>query len=175
MTDQTPTPLLDVQDPLPESNWLWRRVFCFVVVGILLFFIYGSVDRLGKVAVLSPEKGIPALVTVTKSILFLAMLTITYYLLAPSAEQLTKLVKTASLLKSGVQMASRTIHRPGKTETATTAGLPPVPPVPPLTPSPAPTDAPDADSGASEDDDEPERTPPVDIPDDEVTSNGDKA
>jgi hypothetical protein len=179
-----PTNPMDLQDPLPEANWLWRRVFCFAVVAVLMFFVYGSVDRLGRVAILSPAQGIPALVTVTKSILFLAMLTITYYLLAPSAEQLTKLVKTASLLKSGVQMASRTIMRPDKTETATTVGLPPAPPVPPAVESPTPAtpepvSVPDGlqgpDSGASQDDDdEPERSPPADMPD-EVTSDGGKA
>jgi hypothetical protein len=131
MTDASPK-LPDIQDPLPESSWFWRRVFCFLVVAVLLFFVWGAVDRLGKVAILAPDRGIPGLVSVTKSILFLAMLTITYYLLAPSAEQLTKLVKTASLLKSGVQIASKSLVRtPGsRVETASTVGIAPAPPIP---------------------------------------------
>ena len=105
-------PIVDVQDPLPESNWTWRRVFVFVVMLILLFFVWGAVDRLGKVAVLEPARGIPALVSVTKSILFLALVLATYYLLAPSAEQLTRLVKTASLLKGGVSVGGKQKPRP---------------------------------------------------------------
>ncbi len=182
MSEQEPKITTDLQDPLPEANWLWRRVFCFFVVGALMFFVWGSVDRLGKVAILSPVAGIPALVTVTKSILFLAMLTITYYLLAPSAEQLTKLVKTASLLKAGVQVASRTIQRPGRTESAQTVGLPPAPPAPPVEQGGAPQPegpAPMPDGAQGQDvmvlDEPAERTAPVDMPDGEVTSKGDKA
>lgn len=158
MTDKTPSLIADVQDPLPEANWLWRRVFCFAVTAVLLFFMWGAVDRIGKVAVVLPVQGIPALVTFSKWTIGFAGLVVTYYLLAPSAEQLTKLVKTASLLKAGVQMASRTIQRPDKTETASTVGIPPVvaaPPVelpgPPVAPEPGiePLEAPDEDTGVS--------------------------
>lgn len=127
VADPTPT-LNELQDPLPESNWLWRRIFCFAVTAVLLFFMWGLVDRVGKVAVVMPEKGIPALVIFSKWTIAFAGLVVTYYLLAPSFEQMTKMVKTASLLKSGVQVAARAIHRtPGKVEeTSTTVGLPPV-------------------------------------------------
>lgn len=156
MSDRSPSEM-DIQDPLPESNWLWRRVFCFAVTAVLLFFMWGAVDRIGKVASALPAAGIPALVTFSKWTISFAGLVVTYYLLAPSAEQMTKMLKTASLLKSGVQMASRAVHRPGKTETTTTVGKPPVAPPPPegppVAPEPGiePLEAPDAPVAASVD------------------------
>jgi hypothetical protein len=135
MTDTSPPATrVDLQDPLPESNWFWRRVFCFFVTGVLLFFMWGLVDRVGKVAVVEPRAGIPALVVICKWTMAFACTVVTYYLLAPSAEQITKVIKTASLLKAGVQIASRAIERPGRHERTQTVGLPPAPPLP----SPAP-------------------------------------
>ena len=162
MTEKTD--MLQMQDPLPESNWLWRRVFCFAVTAGLMFFMWGLTDRLGKVAFSSPQEGIPALLAVSKWTIAFAGLVVTYYLLAPSAEQITKLIKTASLLRAGVQIASRSVERPGRREVATTVGTPPQPVVPPESPQ----------SASDDEADEPERVPPVGMQEDEVTSNGDK-
>jgi len=163
MADTSPSTRTDLQDPLPEANWLWRRIFCFVVVGVLLFFMWGLVDRVGKVAVVEPKAGIPALVVICKWTMAFACTVVTYYLLAPSAEQITKLVKTASLLKAGVQVASRVIDRPGRSESTQTIGLPPAPPLP----SPAPI-APEPDKIAPEAPTEPTAPIPEEISDAEV-------
>lgn len=133
MTDKTTTNMLsNPQDPLPEANWLWRRVFIFAVTSATLFFVYGSVDRLGAVAVVKPEIGIPAFVSIVKLLVVTINIMALFYMVAPSAEQITKMIKTASLLKSGVQIASRarldTAER--SEETTATVGVPPAPPVP---------------------------------------------
>lgn len=125
--------ITDLQDPLPESNWLWRRVYTFAVTGIILFFMWGGLDRIGKVAVVAPAQGIPALLSISKWLVVLCWFSITYYLLAPSAEQVTKMFKTATLLRSGVQLATRrVIHEPHRTvDEAATVAQPPQPAVPP--------------------------------------------
>lgn len=122
----------DLQDPLPESNWLWRRVFVFAVTACVLWMVWGAIDRLGASAMLRPEIGIEALLTLCKWLLAMLGLVITYYMIAPSAEQIVKMLKTAALLRSGVQVAGKHIvhGRDGSTETAKTIGLPPAPPAP---------------------------------------------
>lgn len=134
MADNTkPTQLSDPQDPLPESNWLWRRVFIFGTSIAVLYLVYGAVDRLGTVAVVRPDIGIAAFVSIVKLLVFTLNFLVLCYTVAPSAEQITKMVKTASLLKSGVQVASRAILRTAdrSEETQSTVGLPPQPVVPP--------------------------------------------
>lgn len=131
MTDKTPPSPVDMQDPLPEASWLWRRVFVFVVTTVLLVFVWFVVEHLAVTALLWPRGGIEALKDVARYLLLFAWMLATYYLLAPSAEQLTKLVQSANLLRSGVQIAGRQIIAPdGSSDTATTVGQPPAPPIP---------------------------------------------
>lgn len=117
----------DPQDPLPEANWFWRRVFVFACATAILFLVYGAVDRLGAVAVVKPEVGIPAFVSIVKLLIFTVNALILFYMIAPSAEQITKMLKTASLLKAGVQFTSRATVD----ERATAAGKPPLPQIAP--------------------------------------------
>jgi hypothetical protein len=130
--DALPVQMPDVQDPLPEANWLWRRVFTFCVTAAILWMLWGGITRLGVAALSTPTLGIAALLTLCKWMISFNILMVTYYMVAPSAEQMTKMIKTASLLRSGVQFAGRsTIETPGtKKEAASTAGLPPAPPIP---------------------------------------------
>lgn len=148
MTDSpTPPPALDLQDPLPEANWLWRRVFTFAAVAIILGIliglaiatnrivgnVVGRIDTMSAAAVADIAK--QALVVILRmfTLMFWAlMVTITYYMIAPSAEQITKMLQTAGLLKAGVQMASRTVETPERRETAATVGTPPQPVTPPV-------------------------------------------
>lgn len=146
MTDPLPPPV-DVQDPLPEANWLWRRVFTFVAVAVILGIliglaiatnrivgnVVGRIDTMSAVAVADIAK--QALVVILRmfTLMFWAlMVTITYYMIAPSAEQITKMLQTAGLLKAGVQMASRTVETPERREIAATVGTPPQPVSPPV-------------------------------------------
>ena len=132
MADATPTP--DLQDPLPESSWFWRRVFVYIVTGCVLWMLWGAIDRLGEVAKVRPDIGVDALLSLCKWIICFTGALATYYLVAPSAEQVVKLVQVATLLRSGVQMAGRKIveDESGRIEEARTVGKPPAPPVPPV-------------------------------------------
>lgn len=122
-----------LQDPLPESNWLWRRIFSFAVTVCCLLMLWRGLERMAAVAVLDPERGIPALSDFSFWLLCVLSLVVTYYMVAPSAEQITKMAKTATLLRSGVQIAARAIQREdGSAEQAKTVGLPPAPPTPPM-------------------------------------------
>lgn len=125
MTDATPA--VDLQDPLPESNWLWRRVFVFVVTTVVLWMVWGAITRLGASAMLQPALGVPALLTLCKWLLSMVAIMATYYMIAPSAEQVIKMMKTATLLRSGVQIAGRQATDGTRTETSKTVGLPPLP------------------------------------------------
>lgn len=131
MSDGPPTPAtpVDIQDPLPESSWLWRRVFTFVVTGVVLWFLWGAIDRLGDVAMITPHLGVPALLSLCKWIIALTILMTTYYLIAPSAEQVVKMFKIASMFRNGVQVAGRQVIDGDRSETVTTVGRP-VPPAP---------------------------------------------
>lgn len=131
--DPKPLTQIDPQDPLPEAGWLWRRVFVYAVTAAILFILYGSVDRLGTVAVVRPDIGIKAFVSIVKLLVITLNVMALFYLAGASAEQITKLVKTASLLKSGVQIASRAVSRkPDHTEErVATIGQPPQPVAPP--------------------------------------------
>lgn len=128
MADET-KPSVDLQDPLPESNWLWRRVFTFCVTAAILWMLWGGITRLGAAAMLVPPVGIAALLTLCKWLIVFNVLMATYYMVAPSAEQITKMVKTAGLLRSGVQItgSQKVETAVSTTETATAAGLPPLP------------------------------------------------
>lgn len=121
----------DLQDPLPESSWFWRRVFVFAVTSAVLWMLWGAITQLGNVALVEPKLGVPALLSLCKWIIGFSGMMVTYYMVAPSAEQLTKMVKVASLLKSGVQVAGTRVETPeGHVEEAKTVGMPPAPPIP---------------------------------------------
>lgn len=141
MSDGT-KPETDLQDPLPESSWLWRRIFVFSTTAAVLFMLWGAIDRLAAVALSAPQLGVPALLSLCKWIIGFSGMMATYYMVAPSAEQITKMIKTASLLRGGVQVAGRQrVEADGTTETAKTVGRPPAPPVPSTRPPEADHDA----------------------------------
>lgn len=120
----------DPQDPLPESSWLWRRVFVFSTTGVVLFFLWGAIDRLGKVALAEPAIGVAALLTLCKWIISFTGAIATYYLLAPSAEQVIKLLQTASILRSNVQISTKRVEEDetSRVEESVTAGRTPTVP-----------------------------------------------
>lgn len=121
----------DLQDPLPESSWFWRRVFVFTVTAAVLWMLWGAITQLGNVALVAPTLGVPALLSLCKWIIGMTALMATYYMVAPSAEQIVKMLKTAALLKSGVQVAGRrTETHEGDVDEARTVGMPPAPPIP---------------------------------------------
>lgn len=112
---------VDVQDPLPETNWFWRRVYTFVLSLVSVGMIwYGleSVTRAGDM---------DSVYKITRYMIGVHVLLITFYMVAPSAEQMVKLIQAAKLLQAGVPVTRRaTVQTPqgGRTEVETTAGYP---------------------------------------------------
>ena len=146
MSDETVNKI-DLQDPLPESNWFWRRVLTFlamlIVFGVMIGLGYAVHRIVGGVIAKIDEMSAEAVARITVVALgvieqmfgqmYWALLVIvTYYMVAPSAEQITKIMKTASLLQGGVKMASRVTSQDfgREVETTTTAGKPTTPPAP---------------------------------------------
>ena len=131
MTDEAPpAPQIDLQDPLPESNWFWRRVFTFAAMLITFGFLLYVIHVLGTIAYMAPRQGIEALIDLALRLLWLNFVLVLFYMVAPSAEQVVKMIHTAALLRSGVQIASRSVQEQGRTEVAQTAGRPPQPQAP---------------------------------------------
>lgn len=138
---------VDLQDPLPESNWFWRRVFTFLATAsviVMLFFLGYALNRLtdgivNRIDNMTAETvatiaiaSLKAITEMFRLMFWVLIVVVTYYMVAPSAEQITKMVKTAALLKGGVQIAGRQTIRTheAETETAKTVGRPPAPPIP---------------------------------------------
>jgi hypothetical protein len=137
----TPPPTADPQDPLPESNWFWRRIFVGIICGTLLFIVWWYADAIAKVA-LQDGKGVVesvlGLVSLLKLALYLLGLVIMLYLIAPSAEQAGKWIATVSAWKGGVSTSSsaKSTAPDGSSAEARTAAGPAVgAPAPPATPA----------------------------------------
>lgn len=133
MPDKTPTAsagppprvVLDAQDPLPESSWGWRRGLVFwghamqcVAIGYILFLMWKIANIMeGTDSVGGLIQVIGALTKIAFWVVCIMALDRTLYLIAPSAEQATKMIQTVSAWKAGV---------PTKTHqqvTATTQGV----------------------------------------------------
>jgi hypothetical protein len=163
---QPPRLLSDPQDPLPEANWLWRRVFTFAVLIAAFVIAAGLAVAINRIVgnivgrIDSMDARNVAQITVVAINAILKMFTLMFYvvlanmllyIVAPSAEQITKMLQTARLLRAGVQIASRAkaeTPEGQREETQATIGLPPQPVVPPAaadTPAPAPEATSDED------------------------------
>ena len=77
-------------EPLPEVKFTYRRIFSYVIVAICLFLIYKIVGEL---------QGSDRLADVAKWLIYLCALVITYYMVAPSAEQIVKAIQAAKLYR----------------------------------------------------------------------------
>lgn len=162
MTDETtittggPPPVADPQDPLPESNWKWRRIFVFVFGGlaiagvatVLVMIAAMGNETLRLIGRLGTARDVRALDSsldvVTASInslqslgfwlIILVMVDRVLYLIAPSAEQAAKMMATVSAWKGGISTTStaRATGPDGSTaEASKTAGPAAVPAAPP--------------------------------------------
>jgi hypothetical protein len=124
------TATADPQDPLPESNWFWRRVFVGVICAAILGLVWWYADDIGEVALKGGAGAVEAvrgLVDLLKLSLYLLGLVIMLYLIAPSAEQAGKWLATISAWKGGVSTTSTskaTASDGSKAEATTSAGLP---------------------------------------------------
>lgn len=135
----------DLQDPLPENNWFWRRLFVYLATSGLFWLLWIVVERLATTALLRPDVGIPSLETIGKWIIGFGWSLATYYMLGASGEHVVKVFQAAGLFKAGLahRVTSTTVE-PGKTESTTTTTGPATPPAgdpaPPADPQPPTAD-----------------------------------
>lgn len=120
----------DAQDPLPEQDWTWRRIYTYALTLVCCLGVGWSLYTLHDL-----EAG-EAIYLLSKYMLAIIALLATYYMIAPSAEQIVHLIQAARLLQSGVSTTSRsTVRTPqGSAESVTTAGRAPVTPAAPVAP-----------------------------------------
>jgi len=90
--------VIDPQDPLPESQFFWRRLFSYLACLILLGLLAFIVTRI---------EGDPELATIAKWLIGLIALLMTYYMIAPSAEQLARIIQAARVMRASVEQTGR--------------------------------------------------------------------
>lgn len=127
--DPPATAIIDAQDPLPETDWFWRRLFTFIFTLLSIAFIWSGLASLQQLS------DADSIYKITRYMIGVHVLLVTYYMVAPSAEQIIKIIQSAKLLRAGVPI-SRTavVQTPtgGRAEVTTKAGTEiPVPPAPP--------------------------------------------
>ncbi len=125
-----PPPTVDSQDPLPESNFFWRRWFAWVFTIAPLGLLVYIVRLLGQY-----PASIDALHEIALWLIGLAGTLATYYMIAPSAEQIVKIVKTAGMFSRGViaRTTTRAESPDGRVaETRTTVNAGPTTPAAPV-------------------------------------------
>lgn len=115
-----PPPTADIQDPLPEGSFFWRRLFSYAVSTAIIALLAIVVWRLD---------GDDELRQVALYLCLLLFMVVTYYMIAPSAEQVVKMLQTAKLFMQGVRTTATATaqNKQGRASTTTTTGLPPTP------------------------------------------------
>lgn len=117
--DLGPPPSVDVQDPLPEASWFWRRTVTLICIVPFVFvnaatclFLYWLKDS-------------QALISFAHWNIGFATFAIVIYLAGANAAEIVKLVQSASLLKSGVVTRHKAVaeNDQGRVEAETVAGL----------------------------------------------------
>lgn len=107
-----PPPSVDIQDPVPESNFFYRRIFSYFLSVVLLALLLLAVWRIEESAELR---------RVASYLCMLLFTVITYYMIAPSAEQVVKMLQTAKLFTAGVTThATATAESAAGSATSTT-------------------------------------------------------
>lgn len=79
-------------DPLPESNFIWRRWFSYVLAVGLMAFVGWIIALLN-----TPKE----LANLGFWLLVLLWWVVTYYMIAPSAEQIARIIQSARVAMFG--------------------------------------------------------------------------
>jgi hypothetical protein len=127
------TARVDVQDPLPETSWLWRRIYVFTFSMISVAFILYGLESLHGM------REAEAVYRITRYMIAVHAMLILFYMVAPSAEQIVKLIQAARIIREGVPITrSAVVETPqgGRTEVTTTAGAVLTPEPVPVAPAP---------------------------------------
>jgi hypothetical protein len=90
---------IDPQNPLPEPSFLHRRIIAYLVVMVSLALMWYM--AISFRALEAPEE----LLTLSKWIIGFAALISTYYYIAPSAAELTNMIQSAKIIRSGMNLA----------------------------------------------------------------------
>jgi hypothetical protein len=146
MTDivSAPPPTVESHDPIPESNWFWRRVFVFALCTVVCVGIWVMVITMVNLAGNNPSLIVGAFVKIIGWLLLLVWFAMTYYIVGTSGEQVVKIVQTAGMFKQGIVSTVTKIAEgsDGSKATAQTTTGPAAPPIA-ATSASAATQAPD--------------------------------
>lgn len=121
VTSKEPAMVADPQDPLPESNWLWRRMLSFGIVIFIAVELHLAGNRIARVG---GEHSADALLALSKWLIAAWLITVLLYMIAPSAEQVVKMLAMLSAWKNNIatSVTSRIATREGTAETKTVTG-----------------------------------------------------
>jgi hypothetical protein len=98
----TPPPSVESHAPIPESNWLWRRVFVFALCTMVCIGVWVMVITMVNLAGNNPNLIVGAFVKIIGWLLLLVWFAMTYYIVGTSGEQVVKIIQTAGLFKNGI-------------------------------------------------------------------------
>ena len=94
----------DLQDPLPESKWFYRRVLMFGFATFMVVFWSGVTLVIARLAYhnrISSDTAIKALSGMSVTLAWIVGLLMVLYLIAPSGEQIAKMTASVASLKHG--------------------------------------------------------------------------
>lgn len=138
-----PPVTVDPQDPLPESNWVFRRWFVFGGEIVRLAMLAWILTIVGQVALSDGGAAVDKLYRLAKWLILLSLVDRVLYLIAPSAEQATKMFATVAAWRSGISTSTRSeVSTPNVTASASTTtgpamgGVDPAQPIAPAPPQP---------------------------------------
>lgn len=126
---------VDVQDPLPETSWLWRRIYVFTFSMISVAFIMYALQSLYQM------NQAEAVYRIARYMIGVHAMLILFYMVAPSAEQIVKLIQASRIIMSGVPTMRSAVSESaegGRTAVTTTSGVPVPPEALPVAPAAAP-------------------------------------
>lgn len=142
-----PPPQVQSHDPIPESNWFWRRVFVFALCTVVCIGVWTMVITMVNLAGDHSDLIVGAFVKIIGWLLLLVWFAMTYYIVGTSGEQVVKIVQTAGMFKTGLTQTVTQVATgaDGSKATATTttgpaAAVAPIVPVAPVDDGPPPED-----------------------------------
>jgi hypothetical protein len=131
---EAPPPQVQAHDPLPESNWFWRRIYIFAVTTVVTVGVWMIVQAM--VTAGNGQVIVNALVKICGWLLLYGWFLATYYMIAPTGEQIVKMWQSVTAWKAGIttSITQTATGADGSQATATTSTGPVVapPPAPPV-------------------------------------------
>lgn len=139
-----PPATAELQDPLPEPKWFWRRLLVFLTAIAVTALVWRIVEHAAVLGAKSPAEAIRGLVTIAKYLLILLLVDRVLYLIAPSADQAGHMIGKLWAIRAGATLTSHAAAEGPEGSAEASSSITPAP-----APSPA-TGAKPAPSLASE-------------------------